>query len=119
MANIALQEKRIARTGRERFDNLRFASSVKTQMRRLEAAVAWGDDAVAEVEHKALIRGWTRPSRGSRSAGTPGARKKARAASSAPAARPPATSPIGGGLLRGGAVPTALRSAIVSATPSS
>ena len=43
MANIASQKKRIARTERERQENLRFRSSVKTYFRRLEAAVQSGD----------------------------------------------------------------------------
>ena len=55
MANIASQKKRIARTAREREENLRIASSVKTYFKRLEAAVSSGDDTTADAEHKALI----------------------------------------------------------------
>ena len=55
MANIASQKKRIARTERERQENLRIASSVKTYFKRLETAVSSGDDATAETEHKALV----------------------------------------------------------------
>ncbi|MGH2924163.1 MAG: 30S ribosomal protein S20, partial [Solirubrobacterales bacterium] len=51
MANIASQKKRIARSARERQENLRFASSVKTYFRRLETAVAAGDADGAEREH--------------------------------------------------------------------
>jgi len=80
MANIASQKKRIARSSRERLENLRFASSVKTQMKRLETAVASGDDAAAEAEHKALISRVDKAvQRGALHRNT-GARKKARAA---------------------------------------
>ena len=40
MANIASQEKRNQRSLRERLENRRYTSSVKTYFRRLEAAVA-------------------------------------------------------------------------------
>ena len=66
MANIASQKKRIARTEREREENLRFASAVKTHMKQLETAVASGDDAAADTEHKRSSRAWTRPSRRAR-----------------------------------------------------
>lgn len=55
MANIASQKKRILRSEREREENRRFTSAVKTHFRRLESAVAAGDDATAESEHRALI----------------------------------------------------------------
>ena len=38
MANIASQEKRIHRSERERNENRRYTSSVKTSLRKLEAA---------------------------------------------------------------------------------
>lgn len=79
MANIASQTKRIARSRRERQENLRFASSVKTQMRRLEAAVASGDPA-ADAEHKALISRVDKAVRKGALHRNTGARKKARAA---------------------------------------
>ena len=80
MANIASQKKRIARTAREREENLRIASSVKTYFKRLEAAIASGDDATAEAEHKALV---SRIDKAVLSGGmhrNTGARKKSRAA---------------------------------------
>lgn len=55
MANIASQKKRILRSEREREENRRFTSAVKTHFRRLESAVAEGNDDVAETEHRALI----------------------------------------------------------------
>ena len=80
MANIASQKKRIARSARERHENLRFASSVKTYFRRLESAVAEGDAATVEVEHKALVSRIDKAvQRGAMHRYT-GARKKARAA---------------------------------------
>jgi small subunit ribosomal protein S20 len=80
MADIASQKKRIARTSRERLENLRFASAVKTHFRRLESAVATGDAQKAESEHKALISRIDKAvQRGALHRNT-GARKKARAA---------------------------------------
>ena len=43
MANIHSQEKRILRSERERIENRRYTSAVKTYFRRLEAAVAAGE----------------------------------------------------------------------------
>jgi small subunit ribosomal protein S20 len=80
MANIASQKKRNARTERERLENLRFRSSVKTHFRRLEAAMSSGEaDAIAS-EHKALVSRIDKAvQRGALHRNT-GARKKARAA---------------------------------------
>jgi small subunit ribosomal protein S20 len=55
MANIASQKKRIERALRERDENRRYTSKIKTYFRRLEAAVAEGDTAAAETEHRVLI----------------------------------------------------------------
>jgi small subunit ribosomal protein S20 len=80
MANIASQKKRNARTLREHDENRRLTSSVKTQFKKLEAAVASGDAAAAEAEHRALCsRIDTAVSKGALHRNT-GARKKARAA---------------------------------------
>jgi small subunit ribosomal protein S20 len=54
MANIASQEKRIQRAERERLENRRRTSQVKTWFRRLESAVASGDAATADDELRAL-----------------------------------------------------------------
>ena len=56
MANIASQKKRILRTERERLENRRYTSSIKTYFRRLQAAVEGGDDAAADAEHRQLVR---------------------------------------------------------------
>lgn len=80
MANIASQKKRNARTAREREENLRFASSVKTHFKRLETAISSGDADAAEREHKALISRIDKAvQRGAMHRNT-GARKKSRAA---------------------------------------
>jgi small subunit ribosomal protein S20 len=56
MPNIEQQKKRVRTASRERLQNLRYRSTVKTISRRLEAAVEGGDSAVAEAEHRALVR---------------------------------------------------------------
>ena len=79
MANIASQIKRNARSERERLENRRYTSTVKTYFRRLEAAVAAGDDAVADAEHRELVRMIDKAvKRGAMHRNT-GARRKARA----------------------------------------
>jgi small subunit ribosomal protein S20 len=80
MANIASQEKRIHRAERERLENRRRTSRVKTWFRRLETAVDGGDAAKADEEYRALI---SRIDKAVKSGGlhrNNGARKKARAA---------------------------------------
>ena len=80
MANIASQEKRIQRSARERLENRRYTSTIKTYFHRLEKAVADGDAETAEAEHRALISQIDRAvKRGALHRNT-GARKKARAA---------------------------------------
>ena len=80
MANIASQEKRIHRAERERQENRRYTSSVKTYFRRLEDAVQAGDDARADTEYRELVSLIDRSvKRGALHRNT-GARKKSRAA---------------------------------------
>jgi len=80
MANIASQEKRIHRAERERQENRRYTSSVKTYFRRLEDAVGAGDDARVDTEYRELISLIDRAvKRGALHRNT-GARKKSRAA---------------------------------------
>ena len=55
MANIPSQIKRNQRSLRERAENRRYTSSVKTYFRRLEAAVASNDAETAEAEHRRLV----------------------------------------------------------------
>ena len=56
MPNIEQQKKRVRTASRERLQNLRYRSTVKTISRRLEAAIEGGDSAVAETEHRELVR---------------------------------------------------------------
>ena len=80
MANIASQEKRIHRAERERQENRRYTSSIKTYFRRLEDAVQSGDDDRATAEHRELVSLIDRAvKRGALHRNT-GARKKSRAA---------------------------------------
>ena len=80
MANIASQEKRNQRSLRERLENRRYTSTVKTYFRRLESAVESGDSEQVETEHRTLVS--TIDSAVKRGAlhVNNGARKKARAA---------------------------------------
>jgi small subunit ribosomal protein S20 len=79
MANIASQKKRIARTERERLENRRYTSTIKTYFRRLEAAVTEVDDAKADTELRELISTIDKAvKRGAMHRNT-GARKKSRA----------------------------------------
>lgn len=80
MANIASQKKRIARSARERQENLRFASTVKTHMKRLQSAVTSGDDAAADSEHRVLISKIDKAVQKGAMHRNTGARKKSRAA---------------------------------------
>jgi small subunit ribosomal protein S20 len=80
MANIASQEKRILRTERERLENRRYTSAIRTYFRRLQAIVTEGDDKAAEAEHRRLVKTIDKAvKRGALHRNT-GARKKARAA---------------------------------------
>ena len=80
MANIASQEKRIQRSLRERLENRRYTSTIKTYFRRLESAVADGDADRAEAEHRGLIAQIDRAVQRGALHRNNGARKKARAA---------------------------------------
>jgi len=80
MANIASQEKRIQRSLRERLENRRYTSTIKTYFRRLEGAVSDGDAERADAEHRALIAQIDRAVKRGALHRNNGARKKARAA---------------------------------------
>jgi len=56
MPNIKQQKKRMRTAARERLQNLRYRSTVKTVTRRLERAVADGDEQSVSVEHRELVR---------------------------------------------------------------
>ena len=80
MANIASQEKRIKRSQRERLENRRYTSAIKTYFRRLEAAVSEGDEARADSEHRTLVSQIDRAVKRGALHRNSGARKKSRAA---------------------------------------
>ena len=79
MANIASQKKRNARTERERAENLRFQSSVKTHFKRLESAVQSGNAETIASEHKTLVSRIDKAVQKGALHANNGARKKARA----------------------------------------
>jgi small subunit ribosomal protein S20 len=54
--NIRQQEKRVRTASRQRLENLRYRSTIKTLAKRLEAAVADGDADTIAAEHVALVR---------------------------------------------------------------
>ncbi len=80
MANIDSQKKRILRAERERLENRRYTSSIKTYFRRLETAVAGGDDTTAEAEHRVLVSTIDKAVKRGAIHRNSGARKKSRAA---------------------------------------
>ena len=90
MANIKQQEKRVRIAARQRLENLRYRSTVKTLTRRLEAAVSDGDGERALSEHRTLVR-WIdkAAARGALHRNT-AARKKAQAAKLLSGSRTPA-----------------------------
>ena len=80
MANIKQQKKRVQIASRQRLENLRYRSTIKTLTKRLEAAVSDGDAERAASEHRELVRTIDRAiSRGALHKNT-AARKKSRAA---------------------------------------
>jgi small subunit ribosomal protein S20 len=80
MANIQSQIKRNQRSQRERFENRHYTSQIKTYFRRLEAAVAEGDDARADAEHHQLVKLIDKAVKRGALHRNNGARKKSRAA---------------------------------------
>jgi small subunit ribosomal protein S20 len=80
MANIPSQEKRIHRAERERIENRRRTSQVKTWFRRLETAVDGGDASAADQEHRTLVSRIDKAVKSGALHRNNGARKKARAA---------------------------------------
>jgi small subunit ribosomal protein S20 len=80
MANIPSQEKRIDRAERERLENRRRTSQVKTWFRRLEDAVQTGDSARADEEFRTLTSRIDKAVKSGALHRNNAARKKARAA---------------------------------------
>jgi small subunit ribosomal protein S20 len=56
MANIKQQKKRVRIQSRERLENLRYRSTIKTLTKRLESAAADGDADRVSAEHRELVR---------------------------------------------------------------
>jgi small subunit ribosomal protein S20 len=56
MANIRQQQKRVRTQARERLENLRYRSTIKTLTKRLEAAASDGDAERVASEHRELVR---------------------------------------------------------------
>jgi small subunit ribosomal protein S20 len=80
MANIKQQKKRVGIASRQRLENLRYRSTIKTLAKRLETAVADGDAATVAAEHTQLVRTIDRAAaRGALHTNT-AARKKSQAA---------------------------------------
>ncbi len=80
MANIKQQKKRIGTAQRQRMENLRYRSTIKTLFNRLQLNVDTGDKDAAATTHKELVSLLDRSiTRGALHRNT-AARKKARAA---------------------------------------
>jgi len=80
MANIQQQKKRVRIQARQRLENLRYRSTIKTLTKRLETAAADGDADLIASEHRDLVRTIDRATtRGALHRNT-AARKKSRAA---------------------------------------
>jgi len=56
MANIKQQKKRVETASRQRLENLRYRSTIKTLAKRLERAVEDGDAEQVASEHRALVQ---------------------------------------------------------------
>jgi small subunit ribosomal protein S20 len=87
MPNIRQQKKRVRVAARQRLENLRYRSTVKTLTRRLRQAVAEGDGERIAAAHRELVR-WIdkAASKGALHRNT-AARKKSQAARLVAAAR--------------------------------
>ena len=80
MPNIRQQEKRVRTASRQRLENLRYRSSVKTLTKRLETAVADGDAGAVSAGHLELVRTIDKAASHGALHKNTAARKKARAA---------------------------------------
>jgi small subunit ribosomal protein S20 len=56
MANIKQQKKRVRTAARERLENLRYRSTIKTLTKRLERAVEGGAADEVAAEHRQLVQ---------------------------------------------------------------
>ena len=87
MPNIQQQKKRVLIASRQRAENLRYRSTIKTLTKRLAAAVEEGDADAIQTEHRGLVKLIDRAaSRGALHRNT-AARKKSQAARLASSAK--------------------------------
>jgi small subunit ribosomal protein S20 len=56
MANIKQQKKRVRIQARQRLENLRYRSTIKTLSKRLETAAGAGDSEQLAIQHRELVR---------------------------------------------------------------
>ncbi len=80
MANIHSQKKRNQRTERERLENRRYTSAIKTYFRHLEAAIEAGDADRIAGDHVRLVKTIDKAVKTGALHRNTGARKKSRAA---------------------------------------
>lgn len=80
MANIHSQKKRILRAERERLENRRYTSKIKTYFRRLEAIVSGEERADAAPVHRELVQTIDKAVKRGALHRNNGSRKKSRAA---------------------------------------
>jgi small subunit ribosomal protein S20 len=80
MANIHSQKKRIQRAARERLENRKYTSRIKTLFKRLETQVAGGDGTAADADHRELVSTIDKAVKAGALHRNTGARKKSRAA---------------------------------------
>ncbi|MGH2841980.1 MAG: 30S ribosomal protein S20 [Solirubrobacteraceae bacterium] len=80
MANIDSQKKRIVRALRERDENRRYTSRIRTYFNRLQSAVAQGDRDAVSAEHRTLVQTIDKAVKRGSLHRNNGARKKSRAA---------------------------------------
>ncbi len=80
MPNIRQQEKRVRLAARQRVENLRWRSTAKTLMRRLEEAAQSGDATALGERHTELVRWLDKASAKGALHRNPAARRKAQAA---------------------------------------
>jgi small subunit ribosomal protein S20 len=55
MPNIKQQEKRVRIAARQRLENLRYRSTIKTLTKRLQTQVAEGDKDTVETQYRELV----------------------------------------------------------------
>jgi small subunit ribosomal protein S20 len=80
LANSKQQAKRVRTSARQRLQNLRYRTQIKTLFRRLSEAVTAGDDEQVTVAHKRLVALVDRAAARNAIHRNAAARRKARAA---------------------------------------